>query len=644
MGLGDSFLKWMSKGSTRGIKSSRKIPPGKIGYPVTGLIGRSYLQRIIVCACYNIEQGAIHEASSAGRHNLIENIWQGDGAFSGLRDLLDGFFNVESMPQQGKAITQAIPFEHLFFMHEQNQGITLPKEMIRASFLAEFEPLVGGRLIPRLASEGGRVGTNIQVYFGSGVFVPEINEQPVGEAYFELWDEENCWRIDLILGGDRQGSVKNQSSQGPISTLGGYYRGQSVIYFTDIPTLAPVVTSQELGLPQDFLYAVGVLSGDQKQPALYRLNLSAHAKLQAGNAAHTPMAQQAPPPESQDFWSLIDDSNLGYHIQKFDPLEADDYEYRTSILERISKTLFPDLVRADLVVVPNSAYSRLRQTSESLSQVPHCELLGVIMPATWPSSLQIQSIVIHLNSQNGLVSNPLQLPDELIFINRNRQVKRHQQDSFETLGDLTSQAASISRDGYSLSTTRFADKKLEKNGMVARNSFRIDRKEAAYGKHQSLPADDYWLLSRDEFNCMGYIGLPVFPGEGPENGWSTKAPVTYGRKKRGKEPTETMLLDWLDHAIELEIDDRSQGGTRRIGYANWWRMAKSDNRLLEADPQLSALLSTQNFATTDQDVILSEAAGLHIPDWHETLSDGDIIRVGPLLLRYCFSGQVGETG
>lgn len=612
-----------------------KLPEGRIGFQAPSLIGELFRERIILCAQFNIAQQESNDILKGSHRNQIENMWEGYSSVVGLRDLLDGFCNVESMPQQGRSITQAIPFEHIAIMREQNLGIKIPDDKIKASYLSEFEPLVAGRLNPRLRHLIGHVQTSVRVFFGTGIFLPEPGETVTGEVYFEIQHADTTSRVDLVLDGSRQPHGPIHESHRRNQTLAGFYRGQSAVYFTDQPSVTPVCTSQELGLHRDYLYAVGILSPDQQAPMFYRMDLSKTAKELCQDPTQ--------PLKNISAWPVVDSSTLGFGYQAFDQMDEAEHAYRCDVTERVSTEAVPKLKKAELVIVPNTAYCRLREDNKSVQEDPHCELLGIVLPPTWPAPLEIQSMVIKLHKQEQLVSNPLQIPEEILFINRNRQVHRHSRDEFHPMGSLRSARGVISENGYQLTSTKVANNQLERAGLQTLNSFLPDQEMVAFQTRQtSLPSSGYWFLSRDEFKPFGYIGLPLYPGLDAQQDWSTESEVCFSRKRSSIDPENDVLLDWLDHTIELELDDPHNGGTMRTGYARWLNEARSNRKFQQSDRQLEALVRRQVIHSNQRALSLSESKVKHIPGNSHELRNGDVIRLGPLLVRYCFNaGQAG---
>ena len=132
---------------------------------------------------------------------------------------------------------------------------------------------------------------------------------------------------------------------------------------------------------------------------------------------------------------------------------------------------------------------------------------------------------------------------------------------------------------------------------------------------------------------MGIIASQINPGR-KGKGWAKRSRVRLVREVAEEAADSQTLLDWLDEAIEIETEDGD--GTQRVGYAHWFE--RQQHR-----PEF-ALWGVQTWKEVDDRLILEERRDN--PDgkpkeWDVPVSNGEIVRLGPLVLQYHSGGAFG---
>ena len=580
------------------------LPAGRIGYPVQDIAGIRHVETLMIgmTIAYKEDNG-----SGTGQ-GFWAQMWNpiGTKQHIGLRSLLDSFYNVEMVFDSNNSYFQAVPFENIAVLYEDHQIGNAQINLICEQFKADFEPLVEGKLNPKIRVFPG-FGDTPYVFFGREVFVPnDAAELPIGEVYVK--NGEKTYPVVM-------GKAKQSGSE----RLAAYYRKQNSVYFSvldkrdgQIQAKSHASVWKDCGLETNLLYGIVCPNEISQSARLITMELYSHAN----NNGDTPDKQG----DKTSHWCVVE-KNLRYGLEKEVKIDDLEYSYNFDLKH---------LPGVNVVATPNTAYSRLRKNKKSFPGVPYFEILGLILPNPDRDLFKITSIAFFSDALSGMAGTGISRIDQAIIFDRiTKNISSIDGENAKTIGRLDSLNRPSSIFAYQLLDTNVAE-----DGINCINQMQSNNTDSGIISQLSLPPRKFIYLTRNHPSPLGYFGLPMRPDGKAEEGWLNSCKIQYCREDSDAKGKNGILLDWLDNAVEVEMTNPDGDGTDRIGFARWFgREARSSFE--GNDPLFYAFTRSQSMVGRNGEVFIEDVEDT-IEDKTENtkLTDKCILRIGPLIVRY----------
>jgi hypothetical protein len=198
-------------------------------------------------------------AETADRRGVIGRLWPWKGARRGARysllRLMNEFHDFGSQQTEFGTENVGIPFPHLLLLTSgdtREYGTSIESQVGREIDLLwkrYIDPLVGTRV--RVMANPRLPQNQIVAFFGTGIFVPQPGERPIGKIVVKLPNEAEISGPEL-----------------PGGTPAGIYRGQSSLAFSAAGRFTPAKADGLSGAPGIFCLRASTSSSSQDAYAL----------------------------------------------------------------------------------------------------------------------------------------------------------------------------------------------------------------------------------------------------------------------------------------------------------------------------------------------------------------------------------------
>lgn len=597
------------------------LPKGRIGLSTAAPTGSQAIERFIICL--RIDPQKTGSKSNDLRSTFWDYLWQPPKGFrnqAGLRDLLDSFYNTVRIFDERYIYHQATPFQHIAILKPGGPGTGEENITgIASQFKQDFQPLVERKLEPSVGVYPC-LDDRWYVFFGSKVFVPPQNKLPMGEV-FVVKDKQ---KFSITLG-----------QTGGEGLDAGYYVNQPNLYFSAIDTtgnntaaFTPATVNHKSGLPVGKLFGIEPATERDRTPTLIQYNIKNEELIarktkesesienhMLGEARKHNKSSSAP----SRFWSIIQGAKTMHGFTP-EPFIIDEIEHRYTA--KPSQT--PNI---EIQIIPNTAYSRLRKERTSLNKSPFFQIHGLLVPNPKIDLIKVISTSILIGEKAKLRAHPLEVESSILHLSRiDYSVRLFDRYKNKYIAKLE-RSSNFSVGALELVTS---EDQIEHFVEVV-NKMSFDERDEELSRN--FPARGFSLLKRRDDTPVGYIGFQVSSQKSKAN-WLKIADVVYERTDK-EQAMSSVLLDWLDVAVQVEAKGDAVGETDRLGYGAWFQ--SFTNKLDENGTKAMEWMgATQRFQIENERLYLSEVPfGSAGNEGKKTaVPDGSFLRIGPLIVKY----------
>lgn len=523
---------------------------------------------------------------------------------------------LERIPTRDGVISQFVPFEHMVFLN--NAPETTPHMPTLAEpYRTNFDDIVDRRLKPRFVSYPGQKETDAvggRLYFGSAVFAPPSQQEvPRGRVFLrvempDLLDGPQKIDVPLVFGG------------GSETAAAGWFERQDRIGFdlgahTPVGPWCPADMDETLAealaqaLPQGRFFVLAPTTQDRRPGVLT-------CDVQPSDGKKTPEIRRG---------AAI------AHLAPSQDTGSNDLLYSAEIATNPDAHVHSGMAKSvSLCVEPNTAFTRLRNAPTEKWR-SRFDVVGVLLPRVVKGN-GLNEICVHFDDRSHLMAHSLRSHTGSVLI---RQQRNGLDNPLSWLGMsdideiLYVDQDIVLRDTlYGADTPKAHAIEIDDTGLLPHisNEIKNPLPPEIAGRHgASLPQRGMQLLYRTNWEALGHICLPFTDDAAwRTHGWHAPLPLVY---RRGKDAgARSLLLDWLDEAIDIEFQDRTHiHETTRYGYARWLNQPHT---------------RSFSFLRPDLSLCLDDKGKMQIREkigvWQEdtALTPGCLYRVGPLIVRF----------